>query len=128
MLDFRDTAITQDQTLVLQSKIIEFVREALVYNKGYVIFEVVDLSAFEFNFYYSDGSTVKAQYEETRSETIDRILFTLDCTELKRREYSGDRINDIIRYLYNYMFGALGVRILNEKHGIKDASHVFKRT
>jgi len=65
MLDFGDSAITQDQTMSLQSKIIDFVREALVYNKGYVVFEVVDLDAFEFNFYYSDGSTVEAHYNVT---------------------------------------------------------------
>lgn len=128
MLDFSDTNITQDQALVLQSKIIEYIREALVYNKGYVIFELVDLSAFEFNFYYSDGSSVKAQYDETRSETIDRILFTIDCKELKRREFTGDRINDIIKYLYSYIVGIIGTKILYEKHGIKDVSLIFKGT
>lgn len=126
MLDFSDTAITQDQTMALQSKIIEFVREALIYNKGYVIFEVLDLDDFTFNFYYSEGSSIAAKYDETREETIERILFTIDCKELKRREYTGERINNIIRYLYNYVVGQVSANIMYEKYGIRDVSLIFK--
>ena len=127
MFDFSTKVLTQDQMLVLQSKILDFVREALVYDKGYVVFEITNLGVFEFNIYYSDGSTIDAQYEETRTETIDRILYTIDCKELNKYKNDTMIINDIIRYLYNYIVGMISSNILEETHHIKNFSFIFKK-
>jgi len=127
MFDFSTKVITQDQTLVLQSKILDFIREALVYDKGYVVFEVANLGVFEFNIYYSDGSTVDAHYDETRTETIDRILYTIDCKELKKYKSNNIIINEIIKYLYNYVIGMISSNILEETHHIKNFSFIFKK-
>ena len=127
MFDFSTKVLTQDQMLVLQSKILDFVREALVYDKGYVVFEITNLGVFEFNIYYSDGSTIDAQYEETRTETIDRILYTIDCKELNKYKNDTMIINDIIRYLYNYVVGMISSNILEETHHIKNFSFIFKK-
>ena len=127
MFDFSTKVLTQDQMLVLQSKILDFVREALVYDKGYVVFEITNLGVFEFNIYYSDGSTIDAQYEETRIETIDRILYTIDCKELSKYKNDTMIINDIIRYLYNYVVGMISSNILEETHHIKNFSFIFKK-
>ena len=127
MFDFSTKVLTQDQMLVLQSKILDFVREALVYDKGYVVFEITNLGVFEFNIYYSDGSKIDAQYEETRTETIDRILYTIDCKELSKYKNDTMIINDIIRYLYNYVVGMISSNILEETHHIKNFSFIFKK-
>ena len=127
MFDFSTKVLTQDQMLVLQSKILDFVREALVYDKGYVVFEITNLGVFEFNIYYSDGSTIDAQYEETRTDTIDRILYTIDCKELNKYKNDTMIINDIIRYLYNYVVGMISSNILEETHHIKNFSFIFKK-
>jgi len=127
MFDFSTKVITQDQTLLLQSKILDFVREALVYDKGYVVLEIANLGIFEFNIYYSDGSTVDVHYDETRFETIDRILYTINCKELKK--YKSDKliIGEIIGYLYNYVVGMISSSILEETHHIRNFSFIFKK-
>ncbi len=127
MFDFSGTEMKQDQTLALQSKILEFIREALIYDKGYVVFEIKNLDAFEFNVYYSDGSKIDAQYDETRDETIDRILYTIDCAGLNKHKGDTRKIDDIIRYLYNYIVGLISASNLHKKCGIRDVSYIFKQ-
>ncbi len=121
-----DTKISRDQRLELQSKIMGFVREALVYDKGYVVFEVKDLSSFDFDFYYSSGSEINVNYEETKDETKNRILYTLDCSELHGNNKANDSIDLLMQYLYNYIVGFISANILFEKYGIKDHSMKFK--
>ncbi len=121
-----DAKISQDQRLELQSKLIGFVREALIYDTGYIIFEVKDLNSFDFDFYYSSGSEIKVSYEETRDETLNRILFTLDCASLHENKKARDNLNKIINYLYNYVVGFISANILYEKYGVKDFSYLFK--
>jgi len=121
-----DARISQDQRLELQAKLISFVKETLIYDEGYVVFEVKDLGSFEFDFYYSSGSEIKVSYEETRDETTNRILFTLDCAALHRNKKARDNLNHIINYLYNYIVGFISANILYEKYGVKDFSYLFK--
>lgn len=90
------------------------------------MFEVANLGVFEFNIYYSDGFKIDAHYDETRTETIDRILYTIDCKELKKYKSNNIIINKIIRYLYNYVIGMISSNILEETHHIKDFSFIFK--
>ena len=118
--------VSQDQSLELQSKIISYVREALSCNKGYLIFEVKNLETFEFDFYYSSGSEIVPRYDETREETISRILYTIDCAEFYDKHVSTESLNKIMSNLYNYVVGFLCSNVLYERYGIKDYSHLFK--
>ena len=122
-----NTKVTQDQSLELQSKIIAYVREALVYDNGYLVFEVKDLSSFEFDFYYSSGSEIKVLYEETRDESLDRILFVINCKDFHKTT-NNDDLNVIMVYLYNYVVGFISANILYDKYKVKDYSHIFKDT
>lgn len=122
-----NSKVSQDQSLALQGKIIEYVREALIYDTGYLILEIRDLGSFDFNFYYSSGSEIEAKYDETRDETIDRILYTLSCSEFKEKCESGAKLSVIMQYLYNYIVGFISANVLCEKYGIKDHSTIFKK-
>lgn len=126
MFNISDPSVSQDQTLALQSQVLSYVREALNYDKGCLVFSIKDLSAFEFEIYYSDGNNVDARYEETREETIRRILFTLNCKELKSVKGDINAINDLIRYLFNYIVGVISLHVMNEKYSVADHSGDFK--
>lgn len=121
-----DTKITQDQSLALKSKIIDYVRNALIYNRGYLVFEVKDLSSFEFDFYYSSGVEIEARYEETREETINRIIYTLECKQLREANVSADYLDKIMLYLYNYIVGFISSNVLYEKYNVEDKSWIFR--
>ncbi len=126
MFDMTESSISQDQSLVLQSQVLAYVREALVYDKGYVVFAVKDRSTFEFEIYHTDGNSIAAQYEETRDETIDRILFTIDCKVFCKLKKDAKALNVCMKYLYNYFLGALNYLDLQEKFGISDETDIFR--
>ena len=100
-----------------------YVREALIYDKGYLVFEVKDLSSFEFDFYYSSGTEIKVNYDETKDETRNRILYTINCNDLRTKKVD---IDLLMKYLYNYIVGFISANILFEKYGVKDYSYMFK--
>ena len=126
MFNMSDSSISQDQSLALQSAIIAFVRDARVYKIGYEVFEVKDLSTFEFCHYYSDGKNLDVTPDETRNETIDRILFTIDCAELWRIKDDSELVNYTMKYLFNYCIGIISANVLYEKHGISDKTVIFR--
>lgn len=126
MFDMTESSISQDQSLVLQSQVLAYVREALVYDKGYVVFAVKDRDTFEFEIYHTDGNSIAAIYEETRDETIDRILFTIDCKEFCKFKNDTKTLNVCMKYLYNYFVGALNYIELQTKYGIKDETDIFR--
>lgn len=126
MFDIGNSSISQDQTLALQSQVLAYVREALTYDKGYCVLAVKDLGSFEFEYYYSDGSNIEARPDETRLETIDRILITLSCSELKNIKNGTANINDVIRFVYNYIVGILSSNFLAEKYKILDHSNLIR--
>lgn len=103
-----------------------FVREALVYDKGYVVFEVKDLDSFDFDFYYSSGTEINVNYGETKDETKNRILYALSCEEFHNNKYTNENIDSIMQYMYNYIVGFISANILFEKCGVKDHSYRFK--
>ena len=121
-----DDRITQDQRLALQSKLIEYMREALAQEKGWVVFEVEDLETFEFDFYYSSSGEIKSRIEEPKQQTLDRILFTINCVELNALGDVDEDLDSMLKHLYNYIIGFISVNKLYEKYGISDHSSVFK--
>lgn len=125
LFELTDKNVTRDQSLALQSKILDYFRNALTLNKGYMVFEVVDASTFEFDFYYSSGSEIRATYEETREETVARIVYTIDCAELRSIENIDEYLSDIMRYIFNFIVGFISAGILWEQHGVKDHSAMF---
>ena len=122
-----DDKITQDQRLALQSKLIEYMREALIQKKGWVIFEVEDTETFEFNFYYSSSGEIVSRIEEPKVETLDRILFTINCVELHCIKDIDDKIDVMLKHLYNYIIGFISVNKLHEQYGLSDFSMTFKK-
>ena len=126
MFDITESSLSQDQSLAIQSKVLEYIREALVYDKGYVILSVVDIGQLEFDIFYSNGNDINAVYEETREETIDRILYTIDCADLRRIRGDSGNVNHVIRYIYNFVVGAIGLNVLYEKYGVVDCSARFR--
>lgn len=126
MFDFSNPTVSQDQTLALQSQLLSFMREALVHDKGYIVFSIKDLSSFEFTYYYSDGHNVDVLYEESREETVDRILYTIDCECLKSIRGDSEKVGHILRYLFNYIVGGISAGVLTDKYGVKDHSLIFK--
>lgn len=125
MFDVGDNSLTENQSLSLQSKVIEFVRDALVYDRGYMVFSVRDTEAFEFKSFYSDGTQIDAEYSETRQETIDRILFTINCKDFYEKRGTID-VNLVIRHIYHYVVGVLSLNVLYDSFEIKDASSIFR--
>ena len=128
MFNMAEPSISQDQSLALQSQVLAFVREALIYDKDFVVFAVKELGTFEFEFYHTDGKRINALYEETREETIDRILFTIDCSQLCKIKGDTNAINDIMKYLYNYVVGVLSVYTMHDRFDIVDRSNMFRDT
>ena len=126
MFESKNPQLGQDQTLALQSQLMEYIRDALVYDKGYMVFSIKDLSTFEFTNYYSDGNNIDVMYEETRDETIERILYVIDCADLTYARGNGELISDILKYLFNYVVGIISANLLHEKYNIKDFSHIFE--
>ncbi len=120
------TKLSQDQRLSLQSKLMEYVREALTYKTGWVVFEVKDLKSFEFEIYYSSDKELVTRIEEPRSETLDRILYVIGCEELSELQLDDDDIDEVLQYLFNYIVGFISVNIMYEVHGISDHSYSFK--
>ena len=128
MFDMTESSISQDQSLVLQSQVLAYVREALVYDKGYVVFAVKDRSTFEFEIYHTDGNSIAAQYEETREETIDRILFTISCADFCKYKNDSKALNVCMKYLYNYFLGALNYVELVDTYGISDLTDMLRNS
>ncbi len=126
MFDMTESSISQDQSLVLQSQVLAYVREVLVYDKGYVVFAVKDRDTFEFEIYHTDGNSIAAIYEETRDETIDRILFTIDCKEFCKLKNDTKALNVCMKYLYNYFIGVLSYLALQTNYDIKDETDIFR--
>ena len=126
MFDTGDPSLSEDQALALQSAILAYMREALTYDRGFMVFAVKNLDLFEFEFYYSNGSTVDVKYEETRQETVERILYTLDCSELNHENNKDINKDDVIKCIYNYVVGILSVNVLSVKFDIMDHSGIFK--
>ncbi len=120
-----ETLLSGDQSLTLRAKVIEYVREALAYDKGYVVLEVQDLDSFEFGFYHTFGDYVKPRYDETRNEIINRIIYTIKCDEMTKYKNDMEHVNQIIEFLYNYCAGYLSANQLFEEYKIKDYSLVF---
>ncbi len=121
------TKLSQDQRLSLQTKLMEYVREALTYKTGWVVFEVKDLATFEFEIYYSSDGEIVPRIEEPRSESLDRILYVISCVELSKLELSDNDIDEILQYLFNYIVGFISVNIMHETFGINDFSWSFKK-
>lgn len=113
--------IMQQQSLHIQSKLIAFVQETLVYDSGYVVLEIKDEETFELDFYYSTQEMIP-RYDETRDETIERILFTLECGVLN----SNSNIPEIISSLYYIVVGKLYSRIIDDKFSIIDRTEIFQ--
>ena len=120
MFDLNASGISQDQSFVLQSQVISYVRETLVYDKGYVVFAVKDLDAFEFEFYHTDGHRINALYEETRDETIERIMFVIDCKMFCKLKTDDKALTDVMKYLYNYFVGQISAQSLFDRFKISN--------
>jgi len=127
MFDLTASGITQDQSFVLQSQVISYVREALIYDKGYVVFAVKDMDAFEFEFYHTDGDSVNALYEETRNETVDRVMFNIDCKVFCKLKTDDKALTDVMRYLYNYFVGQLSATALFDRFKIANQVEILRR-
>ena len=118
-------ATTQTDRLELQSKIIGYIKDALIYDKGYMILELSDSYNGIIDYYYSSGKEIKSRYEETREETVERIVYVINCEQLKGKEFSDSSLNNIMNYLYAYVTGYIAANELTGSFGITDHSYVF---
>lgn len=116
---------SQTDRLELQSKIIGYIRDALIYDKGYMILELSDSDDGIVDYYYSSGKEIKSRYEETREETVDRIIYTINCEQLKSKTFADIALNKLIDYLYLYVAGYIALNNLTNNLGIIDYSYVF---
>ncbi len=126
MFDISHPSISQDQSLALQSEILDFIRSAIGVDKGYEVLEIADLETFEFCHYYSDGSKIDARPDETRDETIDRVLFTIDCAQLKKIKDDREELNHVMSLIYDYAVGAISSWLLRENFNIEDYTNVLR--
>lgn len=124
MFKITDTKLTQDKSLLLQSKVIAFVREATIYDKGYVVFMADASIEFEFDFYYTETHRLDSQYDETMQETASRILYVINCAELKKNH---KELDEIISHLYNYFVGFFSANALLDNYDISDHTNEFHR-
>jgi len=127
LLDGANDKISQHQRLELQSKIISYINEAMSYDNGYLVFECKDLGEFDFDYYYSSGSEIMPRYDETREESIARILFTINCREFNNVSDLNTYLNKIMVYIYNYVVGFISGNVLFERYKIRDHSFIFKQ-
>ncbi len=126
VFDISYPSISQDQSLALQSEILDFVRSAILVDKGFQVLEVVDMDTFEFCNYYSDGSKIDARPDETRDETIDRIIYTIDCANLRKIKDRPGALKEVMGSLYAYIAGALAAAEMEKNYGVYDKTLIFR--
>ena len=115
-----DLLFSEAQLSVLDKVIEEGLKEAVIYDKGYIIFNINDPSLLSIDYYYSNTGELRVDYGESIEETKEKIAFVIECKTI-RENVNYENKFDIVKYcMINHLKGMACYCILNEKLHIDD--------
>lgn len=121
----KDLLFSDAQLKMLDKVVEDGLREALLYDKGYIIFSVNDPSLLSVDYYYSHVGELRVDYGESIDETKEKICFVLECKTV-RENVNYENKFDIIKYcMINHIKGMACYCILNEKLHVSDFVTMF---
>ena len=118
--------IRQEQRDYVYDVVSKYFEEALIYDKGYFVLSEADGSKYGLEYYFSSSGEIRVNYEESRDETIGRIIYVLDCEHMFRHKvHFKSNMVTMAKLLADYIVGMMSIEDLQEELDVRNLIDKF---
>lgn len=113
--------IRQEQRQYIYDTVSKYFDEAFIYDKGYFVLSESDGVKYGLEYYFSSSGEIRVNYEESRDETVGRIIYVLDCEHMFRHKvHFKSNLFTIKKLLGDYIIGMMSIEDLQEELDVRN--------